>query len=82
MTGSPGILRRHRAVAIGLVAQLLQYGGALLMLPLVLTRLSAAEVAIFYVFLTIQGLSLLADLGFQPTFARAFASAFAGASEL
>lgn len=75
-------LIRQRSVLVGMVAQAVQYGAALLMLPFIVTRLSAAEVGVWYVFVTVQSLALLADLGFQPTVARAFAAAFGGASEL
>jgi hypothetical protein len=46
------------------------------------TRLSAAEVGIWYVFLAVQGLAIIADFGFQPTLTRAFAVAFSGGEEL
>lgn len=73
---------RHRAVAVGLVAQALQYGSVLLLLPFVVTRLPGREADVWYIFVTIQGLAALADFGFQPTLARSFAAAFAGAPEL
>jgi O-antigen/teichoic acid export membrane protein len=76
------LLHRHRGVAIGIVAQVLQYGAALLLLPFIVTRLSAAEVGIWYVFVTIQSLATLADFGFLPTIARAVAAGYAGAAEL
>lgn len=91
MTGTPaGFMRiapvawlvRQRAVLVGMIAQAVQYGAALLMLPFIVTRLSAAEVGIWYVFVTVQSLALLTDFGFQPTVARAFAAAFGGARDL
>jgi len=82
MIGPPAALRRHGAVSAGLLAQVLQYGSALALLPFIVTRLSEAQVALWYIFVTIQGLVLLADFGFQPTIGRAIASAYAGASEL
>lgn len=75
-------LRRHSGVAIGLIAQALQYGSALLLLPFIVTQIPAAEVGIWYICVTMQGLVVLADFGFQPTLARSFAAAFSGASEL
>jgi O-antigen/teichoic acid export membrane protein len=50
-----------------------------LVLPLVLTRLDAGDIALWYLFSTIIGLQLLADLGFSPTFVRVIAYAMAGA---
>lgn len=73
---------RYGPVAVGIAAQALQYGVALMMLPFVVTRLPPAEVGIWYIFVTVQGLALLSDFGFQPTIARAFASAYAGAAEI
>lgn len=72
-------LRAHSAVLVGGIAQMLQYGSGLILLPLVVTRLSASEVGIWYIFVALQGLVALADFGFQPTFARSFSSAYAGA---
>ena len=77
-----GRLARYGPVAVGIAAQALQYGVALLMLPFVVTRLTPIEVGIWYIFVTVQGLALLTDFGFQPTVARAFAAAFAGTSEI
>lgn len=51
----------------------------LLVLPLLLTRLTAAEVAVWYLFLSIISLQVLADLGFAPTFSRVIAYGMGGA---
>ncbi len=75
-------LTKHRDLATGIAAQALQYGAALLLLPLIATRLSPAQIGVWFVFVTIQGLTTLIDFGFQPNIARAFAAAFAGAPEL
>jgi O-antigen/teichoic acid export membrane protein len=75
-------LLHHRDLIAGATAQILQYGAALILLPLIATRLSPAEIGVWYLFVTIQAFSLLVDFGFQPNIARAFAAAFAGAPEL
>ena len=67
---------------IGVAARGLEAAGGLLLLPLIVTRFSPAEVGVWYIFLTLQGLIVLLDFGFQPTIARAFASAFGGARML
>lgn len=77
-----GFLRRNQAVAIGGFAQALQYGAALLLLPFIITRLTAAEVGIWYIFVAVQGLAQLADFGFAPAISRAVASAFAGSTRV
>jgi O-antigen/teichoic acid export membrane protein len=71
-----------RALLIAVLSQALQYGSGLLMLPFMVTRLSAAEVGIWYIFLTVQGLAMIADFGFQPTLARGFALARSGVETL
>jgi hypothetical protein len=50
----------------------------IVVLPLILTRLSAEEVAVWYLFRSFITLQLQADLGFSPTFARVIAFALGG----
>lgn len=57
-------------------------GSLLFVTPLVLTRFTTAEISLWYFFLTIAGLILMADFGFAPSFVRAFAYARAGRREL
>jgi len=47
-------------------------------LPLILTRLSAEEVVVWYLFRSFITLQLQADLGFSPTFTRVIAFALGG----
>ncbi len=54
----------------------------LLVLPLLLTRLSAPEIAVWYLIAAIISLQSLADLGFAPTFARMIAYGMGGATSL
>ncbi len=54
----------------------------LVVLPLLLTRFTAEEVAVWYVLVTMIGLQQLADLGFAPTFVRVIAYAMGGSSTL
>lgn len=67
---------------LGIAAQGLQYGAALLLLPFIVVNLSSEETGIWYVFMTIQGLVSVLDFGFQPTFARNFSLAFSGVNIL
>jgi hypothetical protein len=55
---------------------------ALVVLPLILTRLSTQEIAVWYLLVTVMGLQQLADLGFAPTFTRVIAFAMGGANDL
>ena len=50
----------------------------LLVVPLILTRLDTADIALWYLFSTIIVLQGLADAGFSPTFARVLAFALGG----
>ena len=50
----------------------------IVVLPLVLNRLSTPEIALWYLFSTIIGLQLLADVGFSPTFSRVIAYGMGG----
>ncbi|HET7459864.1 MAG TPA: hypothetical protein VFJ82_01400 [Longimicrobium sp.] len=56
-----------------------RWGAAFLVLPLILTHLPAADIALWYLFSTLIALQLLADLGFSPTFVRVIAYAMGGA---
>lgn len=71
-----------KAILIGATAQALQYGAALLLLPVLVHCFDPRTLGLWYVFVTIQGLAMLIDFGFQPTFARSFSLAFAGASSI
>jgi O-antigen/teichoic acid export membrane protein len=54
----------------------------LLILPLILTKFEAPEIAVWYLFATILAMSVLADFGFRSTFIRLVAHAFGGAKEV
>jgi O-antigen/teichoic acid export membrane protein len=72
----------NRTLLFAFIAQAMQYSASLLLIPFLVTRLSAEEVGIWYVFIAVQGLAFVTDFGFQPTFTRAFAAAHAGATHL
>jgi O-antigen/teichoic acid export membrane protein len=73
---------RQRGFLIGFMAQALQYGSSLLLLPLVLHRLTAAEIGIWYLLLAAQAFATVADFGFGAAFTRNIAAAMAGAAEI
>jgi O-antigen/teichoic acid export membrane protein len=50
----------------------------LLVVPLVLSRFSTGDVALWYVFAAVSALQLQVDIGFSPTFARVIAFALGG----
>jgi len=51
----------------------------IIVLPLILTRLSTEEIALWYLFMTIISFQMLIDIGFSPTFSRVIAYAMGGA---
>ena len=66
----------------GLATQAVNIGAGLILLPVVLHYQSAADVGLWFVFLTLANLSMLLDCGFSPTIARNVAYACAGARAL
>lgn len=48
-------------------------------LPLILTRLSTEEIALWYLYMTIISFQIIVDVGFSPTFSRVIAYAMGGA---
>lgn len=57
-------------------------GNLLLVLPLILKKFSAPEIAVWSFFSAILSISALADFGFRNTFIRLFALAYGGAKDL
>lgn len=70
------------AVAWSFVFTAIRAGGNLLVLPLLLHKLSPAELGLWYVFLSLGGLASLIDFGFYPTMSRVTAFLWAGAKEI
>ena len=75
-------LMRRQGFLIGFLAQALQYGASLLLLPLMLQRLTTAEIGIWYLLLTAQSFAFVADFGFGAAFGRNIAAAMAGAPSI
>ena len=66
----------------GYLSQFLQYGAALLVLPLLLRKLSSAELGVWYVFMTISALVSMLDMGLTPTLSRNVSYALSGVKRL
>jgi O-antigen/teichoic acid export membrane protein len=69
-------------VAWGYLAQALNIGAGIVLLPVIVHFLSPADVGMWFVFVTLAGLAQLLEFGFQPTIARYVAYVYAGAREL
>lgn len=72
----------HRDLVWGYVAQFLNVGTGILLLPVVLHFLSPADVGLWIVFVTLGSLAQLLEFGFQPTIARNAAYIYGGANSL
>jgi len=75
-------LLAQRRFFVGFLAQVMQYGASLLLLPFLVKTLTTAEISVWYLLITIQGLAAIADFGFGGAFARGIATAFAGADTI
>lgn len=66
----------------GYLAQFLNIGSGLILVPLLVHFMSEDDVGMWFVFLTLASLIQLLELGFQPTLARAISYIYAGARSL
>lgn len=77
-----GISISKKDVVWGYVAQFFSISTGVLVLPLILNKLSAEEVALNYLMLTVATMVSLLDFGFAPQFARNITYVFSGAKDL
>lgn len=66
----------------GYIAQALNVGAGLLLLPALVRYLPTEDVGLWFVFITLSSLAQLLEFGFQPTVARNTAYVYAGAQTL
>lgn len=59
-----------------------RFGSTIFILPLILLKLPEAEIAVWFVFLLVIGLSQLADSGFGPTIIRATSYFYSGSKHI
>jgi len=64
------------------LAQIFKYGSSLFLLPIVLINLPSDQLAIWYIFTSINALIFLLDFGFQPNITRNVTYVFSGANKL
>jgi hypothetical protein len=70
------------AVLPGLISAVIGTGGNMILLPLMLKKFSEAELALWWVFLSMGALASLADFGFGAAMTRVYSYFWAGAKEL
>ena len=64
------------------LAQFLSMGVGVITLPFILNKLTADEIGLNYILITVGSVIALVDLGFAPQFARNFTYVFSGVQEL
>jgi hypothetical protein len=72
---------RESAVLYGAFGSAVRIGAQFVLLPLVLTRLSPAEQALWWLFLALGNFTALADFGFGPVITRVYSFLWAGADD-
>lgn len=72
-------MRQDYQTSISVIAQLLQHGSSLLVLPLILITFSSEALGIWYILISLQSFVYLLDMGLSPSFSRAVSQAFSGA---
>src|SRR5438552_4860384 len=70
------------AVAWSLAAAALRALGGVLVLPLMVRKVPSERLGLWYVFLSLQGIAALFDLGFSPAVTRAAGYLWGGAQQL
>lgn len=73
---------RKKEIISSYLSQIFQYGSSLFILPIILNKIPAEELAIWYVFLTITMFVNLLDFGFLPTATRYASFVFGGAQDI
>ena len=71
-----------RDVIWGYAASILNIGSGIILLPAIVHYLTAEDVGLWFVFVTLGSLAQLLEMGFQPTLARNTAYVFSGAQSL
>ena len=66
----------------GYAAQALNISAGIILLPVILHYLSPADVGLWFVFLTIAGLTQLLEFGFQPSISRNISYIYSGATSV
>lgn len=64
------------------IAQFLSIGASAITLPFILNKLSAEEIGLNYILITVGSVIALVDLGFAPQFARNFTYVLSGVQDL
>lgn len=72
----------RKALFWGYIAQFVQYGTALLILPVILNKLPSEDMAIWYIFIAINSIVSLVDFGFSPSISKQVSFVYSGVTSL
>jgi O-antigen/teichoic acid export membrane protein len=73
---------KKKTISISYISQLLQYCSILFVVPLILNKLPADEIGIWYLFTSVSSLISLLDFGFGPSIQRNVSYVYSGATQL
>jgi len=76
------IITTKKDLAWSYLAQIFKYGSSLFLLPIVLINLPSDQLAIWYIFASLNTFIFLLDFGFQPNITRNVTYVFSGSSKL
>ena len=71
----------HSAMLYGMLSSFVRIGANVILLPIILQRLSSAELAIWWVLLALGAVGNLADFGFGQAISRVYSFLWAGADD-
>ena len=66
----------------GYISQFFQYGTALIILPVILNKLPADDMAVWYIFMSISSIVGLVDFGFSPSISKQVSFVYSGVNVL
>ncbi len=72
---------KQSAMLYGVLGTVVRIGANLILLPIVLSKLSTAELRLWWVFLALGGVATLADFGFGQAISRVYSYLWAGAED-
>jgi hypothetical protein len=72
---------RQSAMLVGVIGTGIRAGANLLLLPILLVKLSEADLALWWGFMALGGFAFLADFGFGPSISRVYSYLWAGAAD-
>lgn len=76
------MIKDNYQTSISIMAQLLQHGASILILPIIIFNFSPEAIGLWYLLVSFQSAIFLMDMGFTPSFSRAIAQAFSGIPSL